>query len=194
MYRQTVVRLNRDKYKKASDTLLGLVLGEKFLYASFNNAYYNCKTCDCALSRGSMPIQSVANNLELSSVPPELSCLNRFETRLICLRVAFMTLVALPAGKQRCIHGPAVNIPVKISSVITTTTLPRLPDDAQLIPLKFKQKLSYKGHYMYDFITPEKILDDLRWLNLHHPQYANVTVNDKWSEESQKQNLTCMLV
>ena len=56
-----------------------------------------------------MPIQSVADNLELSSVPPELSCLSRLETRLICLRVAFMTLVALPAGKQRCIHGPAVS-------------------------------------------------------------------------------------
>ena len=64
MYRQTVVRLNRDKYKKANDTLLELVLGEKLLYASFNCAYYICKTCDCALSRGSMPIQSVANNLE----------------------------------------------------------------------------------------------------------------------------------
>ena len=66
MYRQTVVWLNRDKYKKASDTLLELVLifGEKLLYASFNSAYYICKTCDCALSRGSMPIQSVANNLE----------------------------------------------------------------------------------------------------------------------------------
>ena len=121
MYRQTVVRLNRDKYKKASDALLGLVLGEKFLYAGFNNAYYICKTCDCALSRGSMPIQSVANNLELSSVPPELSCLNRLETRLICLRVA---LVALPAGKQQCIHGLAVSIPMKINRVITA--LPRL--------------------------------------------------------------------
>ena len=64
MYRQTVVRLNRDKYKKASDTLLELVLGEKLLYASFNSAYYICKTCDCALSGGSTPIQSVANNLE----------------------------------------------------------------------------------------------------------------------------------
>ena len=133
-----------------------------------------------------MPIQSVANNLELSSVPPELSCLNRLETRLLCLRVAFMTLVALPAGKQRCIHGPAVNIPVQIDRIITT--LPRLPDDSQLVPLKFKRKLSYKGHYMYDFITPEKILDALRWLKLHHPQYANVAINDKWSKESEKQD------
>ena len=57
MYRQTV----RDKYKKATDTLLELVLGEKLLYACFNSAYYICKTCDCALSRGSMPVQSVAN-------------------------------------------------------------------------------------------------------------------------------------
>ena len=68
------------KYKKADNSLLKLVLGDKFLYASFNNAYYICKTCDCALSKGVMPIQSVANNLELSSVPPELSCLNSFKS------------------------------------------------------------------------------------------------------------------
>ena len=59
MYRQTVARLKRDIYKKASDTWLELVLGDKLLYASFNSAYYICKTCDCALSRGGMPIQSV---------------------------------------------------------------------------------------------------------------------------------------
>ena len=107
-----------------------------------------------------MPLQSLANNLKLSLVPPELSCLNRLETRLVCLRVAFMKMVALPCGKQHSINGPAVNIPVKVDSVITT--LPRLPDQSQLIPLKFKRKLSYKGHYIYDFITPEKILEALQ--------------------------------
>ena len=54
MYRQTVIRLTRDKYKRASNSLLKLVLGEKFLYASFNSTYYICKTCYCALSRGSI--------------------------------------------------------------------------------------------------------------------------------------------
>ena len=49
---------------------------------------------------------------------------------------------------------------------------------------------------MYDFITPEKILDALRWLNLHHPQHANVTVNDKINSQKNPKNktLTCMLV
>ena len=56
---------------------------------------------DKALSRGHMPVQSVANNLKLPSVPFELSCLNKLEIRLVSLRVAFMKMVALPSGKQR---------------------------------------------------------------------------------------------
>ena len=135
---------------------------------------------------GHVPLQSLANNLALCSVPPELSSLNRLESRLVSLRVAFMTLVALPSGKQRCIHGPAVNIPINVDKVVTT--LPRLPNQTHLIPLKFKRKLAYKDHYLYDFITPQKILDALRWLKMNHPQYSNVTVNDKWSEQCKKQD------
>lgn len=71
-----------------------------------------------------------------------------------------MKMVMLPYGKQRCIHGPAVNIPSKLDSV--RTALPRLPSQSELIPLKFKRKLAYKGHYMYDYVTPEKILNALR--------------------------------
>ncbi len=40
---------------------------------------------------GQMPVQSVANNFA------ELLCLN---PRLVCLRVPFMKMVALPSGKQ----------------------------------------------------------------------------------------------
>ena len=186
MYRRTVVPLNKGKYNKAKKGLVDIVLGEDMLYASFNGGYYVCKTCDSALSRGHIPLQSLANNLKLSSVPPELTCLNKLETRLLCLRIAFMKLVALPSGKQRCIHGPAVNIPVKVETV--TTTLPRLPNQSSLIALKFKRKLCYKGHYMYDFVTPEKILEALKWLRKQHPQYANVKIIDNWCVESQNQD------
>ena len=64
---------------------------------------------DHALLRGNMPLQSLANNLALCSVPPELSSLNRLVARLVSLCVAFMNLVVLTSGNQRCIHGPAVN-------------------------------------------------------------------------------------
>ena len=190
MYRQTVLPLNKDRYKKASKPLLDIVVGDSLLYASFNGAYWMCTTCDSALSRGNMPVQSIANNLTLSSIPPELACLNRLETRLLCLRVAFMKMVALPSGKQRCIHGPAVNVPAKLDSVVTT--LPRLTDQSQLIPLKFKRKLAYKGHYMYDFVTPEKIFDALRWQII--PSMLKLKSMKSGPNILEMWTLTCMLV
>ena len=38
---------------------------------------------------------------------------------------------------------------------------------------------------MYDFVTPEMILDALRWLKANHPQYADVEINEEWSQESE---------
>ena len=154
------------------------LLGTECLYTNFDGYQWICCTCNAALTRGNMPAQAIVNGLRLSNVPPELSCLNALEIRLISLRVPFMKMVALPSGKQRCVHGPAVNLPSKLDSVCTV--LPRLPSQSELIPLKLKRKLAYKGHYMYDYVTPEKILNALRWLKLHNPLYANVKINEEW--------------
>ena len=126
-----------------------------------------------------MPVQAKANGLKLNPVPSELSCLNPLEMRLISLPVPFMKMVALPYGKQRCIHGPAVNVPSKLDSVCSM--LPRLPSQTELIPLKFKRKLAYKGHYMYDYVTPEKLTNPLQ---AHNPLYADVEVNNEWSHDA----------
>ena len=48
-----------------------------------------------------------------------------------------MKMVALPRDKQRCIHGPAVNVPSNVDTICTC--LPRLPSQSKLIPLKFKR-------------------------------------------------------
>ena len=151
--------------------MLADVLGAESIYTCFDGNQWICKNCNIALSRGNMPIQAVANGLRLSQVPPKLSCLNPLEIRLLSLNVPFMKMVALPSGKQRCIHGPAVNVPSKLDSVCTV--LPRLPSQSELIPLKLKCKLAYKRHYMFDYVTPGKILNVLRWLKLHI-LYANV--------------------
>ena len=96
------------------------------LKASTQNVAMNCwskslvldiSTCDAALKRGNMPLQAKANGLQLCPIPNQLSGLNMLELRLISLRVPFMKMVALPSGKQRCIHGPAVNVPSKVDTV-----------------------------------------------------------------------------
>ena len=100
-----------------------------------------------------MLVQAKANNLQLDEVPIQLATLNALELRLISLRVPFMKMVALPSGKQRSILGPAVNVPSKLDSICTM--LPRLPTQSELIALKLKRKLKYKGHYMYDCFPRE---------------------------------------
>ena len=182
MYKQTVVPYNRSKYAKASEEMLKQVFSDEKKYNSFDGNVWVCKTCNRTLSRGNMPLQAKANNLELSAIPHELSDLNQLELRLVSLRVPFMEMVALPSGKQRSIHGPAVNVPSRLDTICSV--LPRLPSQTELIPLKLKRKLVYRKHYMYDFISPEKVLNALRWLKANNPLYADVEINVDWLQES----------
>ena len=98
-----------------------------------------CRSCHNAMCRNNVPVQAKVNGLELARIPSELKDLNTLELRMISLRIPFMKLLALPSCKQCCIHGPAVNVPSKLDSVCTL--LPRLPNEASMIPLKLKRKL-----------------------------------------------------
>ena len=97
-----------------------------------------------------------------------------------------MKTVALPSGKQSCNHGPAVNVPSKVDSVCTL--LPRLPSQTDLIPLKLKWKLTYKKHYLYNHVRPDKVLMALNWLKCNNPLYSSVSVNSDWVNESSVNN------
>uniref|UniRef100_A0A1X7U383 DUF6570 domain-containing protein n=1 Tax=Amphimedon queenslandica TaxID=400682 RepID=A0A1X7U383_AMPQE len=130
------------------------------------------------MSCGSLPAQAVANGLSLDEIPTELARLKPLEIRLISKRIAFMKLVALPVGKQRSIHGPAVNVPSKLD--IVCNSLPRLPSQSELIALKLKRKMSFKSHYLYDFIKPEHILDALKWLKTNNSHYNDISINNEW--------------
>ena len=182
MYKKCVVPFNRTKYKKPSFDVLNNVFCDEFKHVCSDGKQWVCKTCDSALTRGNMPLQAKANGLQLQPIPPELSSLNALELRLISLRIPFMKMVALPSGKQCCIHGPAVNVPSKLDTICTL--LPRLPSQTELIPLKLKRKLQYKGHYMYNYVRPDKVMNALIWLKANNPLYANISINNDWINES----------
>ncbi len=182
MYRKSVVPCNRNKYTKASVEILEKVFANEFEYVCSDGRQWVCTTCDGALKRGNIRVQAKANGSHLQPIPPELSCLNAMELRLVSLCVPFMNIVALPTGKQHSIHGPAVDVPSRLDSICTM--LPRLPSQSELVPLKFKRKLSYNGHYMYDYITPENMMNALMWLKANNPLYADVVINDDWTDQS----------
>ena len=174
MYSKSVAPYNLAKYSKCSNDLR-----ENVFHADYriDGNEWVCLTCDRALKHGVMPLQAKANGLKLFQIPADL---NALELRLICLRLPFMKMVALPSGKQRSIQGPAVNVPSKVDTICNM--LPRLPSQSELVPLKLKRKLAYRGHYMYDYITPQKLLDALTFLKANNPLYVDIDINEEWLE------------
>ena len=78
-------------------------------------------------------------------------------------------------------NGAHVNVPATLDHVLNI--LSRMSNQLQLHPLKWKQKLEYKSHYMYDVIRKDIIVGSLAWLKLHNVHYSCVTVNDSWSPD-----------
>ena len=180
VYRQHVILFYKDKYTKLTTAHYHIML-EPFIYTSIDDRIWICVTCDRALKRGKMPRQAKANKLELDTVPPQLAALNDVEVRLLSLRIPFMKLVALPRGKQKGIHGSAVNVPTRLDTLCSL--LPRLPQECEIIPMKLKRRLCYKGHYMYDSIRPQNMIDALNWLIKHNKHYCGARMNNDWEKK-----------
>ena len=139
-----------------------------------------------------MPAQAVANGLSLPDVPNELSNLTEIERRLISLQIPFRKILALHrAGSHFKINGPCVNVPTTLSRVCEL--LPRLPDEAQLIPMKLKWKIEYKGYHMYGNIRKEVVMNAVKWLRENNEHYKDIELNDLWYDERMQSEFDTLL-
>lgn len=143
-----------------------------------------CYTCHYKINKNEVPPESVKKHLEVHPIPPELACLNSLEQHLIALHIPFMKMLALPKGGQNGVHGPVTCVPANI--VETTNVLPRSSMEGSLLPVKLKRKLTYKGHYQYQFVDTIHIRQALKYLKETNVHYKDVEFNESW------QNQFCM--
>ena len=150
-----------------------------------------CKQCLCS-KKPKLPAQAVANGLELSDIPEELANLNDLERRLISLRIPFMKILSMfRYGSHYKVDGPPVNVPATIDKICKI--LPRIPDEAEVYPMKLKRKLKYKGNYMYNAIRKDVVMNALRWLKNNNDYYKDVEMNDIWDEHWKNDELGSLL-
>ena len=142
-----------------------------------------CATCKSHLSRGQCPPLATINSLQPVEMPDELANLNTLEQQLVAKHIMFTKVVSLPQGGQHGVKGPTVCVPADITS--TTTVLPRPKKDIEIIPLKLKRKLEYKGHVDYREIDTRKVQRALKYLVTNNPLYADVTINENWDESDE---------
>ena len=114
------------------------------------------------------------NKLLVDEIPSELKCLEKLEQILIAQRLLFQKIVIMPKGQQRKIKGAICNVPVDCDQ--TCNVLPRPPE---IIMLKLKRKLSFRGHVYFQAVRPDIILNALNWLRDNNPFYGSITINIK---------------
>ncbi|XP_049908659.1 uncharacterized protein LOC126395316 [Epinephelus moara] len=140
-----------------------------------------CHTCHRKISAGEMPAECWSNNLDVDPVPPELGCLNSIEQHLIALHIPFMKMLALPKGGKNGVHGPVTCVPANITQ--TSNVLPRSSMEGSLVQVKLKRKLTYKGHYEYQFVDPLHVRQALEYLKRTNVHYRDTEFNEEWINE-----------
>ncbi|XP_071486145.1 uncharacterized protein [Diadema antillarum] len=150
------------------------------------NSLWICYTCHRKLLAGNMPSEASKNNLELHAIPAELENLNQLETHLIALNIPFMKILNLPKGGQYGVHGPTVCVPSRTDE--TVKILPRPETDDQFIRVKLKRKLSYKGHYEYQFVKKKNVLAALEYLKKNNKWYFDIAIDNEWSSDLSEEN------
>ena len=102
-----------------------------------------------------LPRFAIANGLELKPLPEELSKLCALERQLIAQVIAFSKIVGLRGGGYQGVKGESVYVPIDPDRIAKTVkTLPRKLTDSELIPLKLKRRLRYRGYYMHQTVSP----------------------------------------
>ncbi|XP_042610591.1 uncharacterized protein LOC122144028 [Cyprinus carpio] len=202
LFRQQVLCCQRDHYNQNSSTALlaQKCITDVFLHKCNNECVLPCKlmksnkgqlwicfTCHSKLKRGEMPAESAINNLELQPIPEELCSLNSLEQHLIALHIPFMKMLALPKGGQNGVHGPVTCCPANLKH--TTNVLPRTNTDNSLVCIKLKRKLTYKGHYKYQYVDANNIKLALCYLKKHNKYYSDVMFNEDWLNEFHRQDI-----
>jgi DNA replication protein DnaC/predicted peroxiredoxin len=134
----------------------------------------------------------VAINLKLETVPPVIARMNVLEKQLIALRIPFMKMAVLPQGGQKGVKGPVIMVNSNVEAV--KTSLPRpLTQESQIVAVKLKRKLDFKGYVHYQLVDTVKIEEALTFLMKNNPLYKDIMHNDRWLDSTEDVELKALL-
>ena len=150
-----------------------------------NDKQYICLTCNrWLMHKQKIPPLSVKNGLTIEKIPCELD-LSELSNVLIAKNIIFLKLFKLPKSRWSALKDKIINVPITDDDILKTlselTSLPRLPDQAGLIPVKLKRKVSYKSAVQEAYIDPQKLITAVAKLKeLGHPGYTAVNLPNNY--------------
>ena len=142
-----------------------------------------CRNCYKSLYYDKkIPRMSTHNGLELDEIPEELK-LTDYEEQLIALNMLFIKIFKLKKSGMNAVDGRVINVPLEVEDVANTVTkLPRNFEDAKLVPVNWKRKLSMAGSHIQAYIRADMLAKAVEKLKeLRNPHYINIDINQNFT-------------
>ncbi len=183
---QVVKKGKMHELKNNLDELFSGLFNKTIQEKEGKNEYFLCHTCNNYLfKKKHMPPLCYNNGLQLDNIPECLK-INEIESTLIAKNIIFLKLFQLPVSRWSAIKDTVVNVPVTDNdlqkSLSAITSLPRSPNEAGLIAVQLKRKLSYKNVVLESFVDPTKLIASLAYLKKNgHPGYKNVKIEESYN-------------
>ena len=136
------------------------------------------------IKKGKLPPFSSINNMKVDAVPPELTCLNTMEQRVIARVQAFMKLIVLPLG-QKALAGIVLVKPPESNTVsvsdprqLTTNTSNSEPSTTSVSTAANGSHINTRNACRIVFVLRKPlIVSALRWLKQNNSLYSDVSID-----------------
>ena len=135
-----------------------------------------CFTCYTKIHSGKIPLINPSSGLMFPEVPSAIKELNDLEERFIFPIIPFMQIRSLKKyalNPQVGCKGAIINIPVNINEM--QSILPRQFNDMEVMQVKLKRHLKHFTDYIFETISPAKIMRALKLL-IQTPLYKDLGI------------------
>ena len=173
--------------------------------------FYVCDTCKTSINNNMEPRRAQKEILGFLSFPFELKnvlevqCtpkskkerddpqkkyleLNRLEDYLLKPVIPFIRIGHLPRGSYFQVKGELI----MISADMVESLRKILPVEQNLVPVSFKKKLEYTGHYMQEYVDKKKIQIYFDWFKKFNHLFQDYELDKKLINDYEKNALKSM--
>ena len=120
--------------------------------------------------------------MAVDPIPNELKDFKKFEKVLISKRILFnKTAIMHEIGELSKTNGSICNVPIETANVCNI--LPRLAVSNELILVKLKRDLKYRGHVYFEPVCQHIIYQALTYLKSHNKFYEDISAQKGLSGE-----------
>ncbi|GIY15675.1 ATP-dependent DNA helicase [Caerostris darwini] len=170
------MRNSGSKSKNVSFNQIAIIFSVDLNEADF------CETCSDRIRKRNVPNLAANYGFQYPEQPSCLSELNDFKERFVALRIPFIQIRELGWVRQYGIKGSVTNVPNDLHKSVDC--LPRNVNDSATIYVKLKKRLSFKSHFMYQCVNPNRVYNAALYL-MSKPLYQsrNANIDLEWLEK-----------